>query len=339
MKKEIDSYNKTLFYEGENAKVSLKVDLPKKLYKYYSLSNYSFKNLKDKKIHFSHPYDLNDLMDGSLWLWDLNSFYEEYSKDVKNPLTFQEIQKDIYQNHSNEYYKHRGVLCLTNSFNNKLFWPHYTSEQGFCIEFNSQEFLNSFGKEEYMIFPISYEPLKQIKFNDYIIKTIKNKKAEINANLPLLYALSFKDEIWEYENEWRILLKKDNLGELSHPLNTIGDLKYNLENKEIQKRNIPYNSKSIAKIILSTLFFNKNRFNFQVISKNKTIFHFRKKYTSDNSLLIGFLEEIKDEFNDKIYQLDRVFDPESSSFANKILFKIKIIELDFDKLIIERKKL
>jgi hypothetical protein len=37
----IESYNKTLFYENGEAKISLKVEKPEKLYKYYSLSEKS----------------------------------------------------------------------------------------------------------------------------------------------------------------------------------------------------------------------------------------------------------------------------------------------------------
>lgn len=253
----IEAYNKTLYYQGDKVKISLKTEIPEKFYKYYSLSFYSVKNLVDKNIHFSHPYNLNDIMDGNLQLWDLEEFYQEVMQESKCKIDEFAFRKDIVQNKSFEFYKHRGVLCLTDSFDNNLFWPHYTSEQGFCLEFNSKKFLNSFKEENIKTFPISYQPLRKINLSENINKKKELGKANIDVNLPILYALSFKDEIWKYENEWRVLLTKKNLGGISHPLNPINDIDFMDENENIKKRNIPFNSDSINKVILSNLFFHK----------------------------------------------------------------------------------
>ena len=332
----IEADNKTIYLEDKEAKVSLKVKQPPNFYKYYSLSKYSVENLKNHKIHFSHPYNLNDIMDGNLQLWDLEDFYQDFLKKSKIQMDEFTFGKEIVQKHSFEYYKHRGVLCLTESFNNKLFWPHYTSEQGFCLEFESDKFLESFSKEEVLIFPISYEPLKKINFNKYIEKEIVDGKANINAKLPLLYALSYKDSIWEYEKEWRILLRKKNLGEVSHPLNPISDEKFKEENENLKLRNISFAKNSISKIILSNLFFHKNRFNSQFRKEGIDTYTFRDNEMNDDSILYQFLNLIRSQHNDKIYQLDRDFDKANNHFLGKLYYKIKILELDFQKIVIER---
>lgn len=333
----IESYNKTLFYENGEAKISLKVEKPEKLYKYYSLSENSLNNLKDQNIHFTHPYNLNDLMDGNLQLWDLEEFYKDFAYETKGSMDELTFNKEIIQKHSFEYYKNRGVLCLTESFDNNLFWPHYTTEQGFCIEFNSSTFLESFSNADFLFFPISYEPLKKIDFKENIRKEIIQGKAKINAKLPLLYALSFKDTIWAYEKEWRILLRKKNLGEVFHPLNPISDIEFQKEIKDLRNRNIDFNYESINKVILSNLFFHKNRFNFQVRQEKKDIYFFRKKFTNENNILYKFFEELKENYNDKIFQLDKDYEKETNRFKSKLFYSIKILELDFDKIVIERK--
>ncbi len=347
MNKKIESSNKTIFYEGQEATVSLKVDLPEKLYKYYALTERTLKNLVDQKIHFSHPYSLNDIMDGSFMLWDTTDFYNDYLISAENPANKEDFADAFYHSQTEQYYKHRGVLSLTDSFDNKLFWPHYTSEQGFCIEFETNNFLERFKTEgEVIIFPISYEPLRRRNFNEHIIKSDFNSEKNINANLPILYALSFKDEIWSYEKEWRILLKKDFLGEVSHPLNHISDLQYDNEIKNLINRNIPYNYDSINKIILSILFFHKDRFNLgysepsltntDSVNCTRIIYYFRKMNTVDNKLLIDFLTEIKNKFGQKIFQLDKVFDESTNIFVNKLKYRIVIIDIDFDRVVIEK---
>src|SRR5690606_21384251 len=149
--------------------------------------------------------------------------------------------------------------------------------------------------------PIDYGRLERINFKDYVAETTKDDKVSVNVNLPIIYTLAVKDEIWEYENEWRIILKKENLGKISHPLRIIDDKTYEEESKTLINRNINYNNNSISKIILSTLFFNHNRFN-KIESNNENLKYYFRNFDKP---LFDFLLELKNKYSNKIFQIDR----------------------------------
>lgn len=340
----IESYNKILkFNENKSdVEVILKTEVPKKLYKYYALNNWSINNLIDEKIHFSHPYTLNDIMDGNFQLLNVDKTYEKFiTRTNRRDVSKTEFTKELYKK-SNEYYKHIGVFCLTDSFSNNLFWPHYTFEQGFSVEFNSKKFLSSFDNEKIKTIPISYEKLKSIDLDKYTIENsvVINGRPELetNINLGLYYVLSFKDCIWKYENEWRIVLKKENLGDLAHPLNLIDNQLYEEQLKNLNNRNININADSIEKIILSNLFFHKSRFCNQIRNEDIETFIFRNRNEDEikqSKILFSFFQELKGKFNERLYQIDKHLDPVKNEFESKITFKLKIIKLDKNKLVIE----
>ncbi len=342
----IESYNKILKFNDDKSDVEviLKTEIPEKLYKYYALNERSLTNLIDKKIHFSHPYTLNDIMDGNFQLLNVDKIYKKFiDRTNRKDISQTEFTKELYKK-SNEYYKHIGVFCLTDSFSNNLFWPHYTFEQGFSVEFNSKILLSSFHNEKIKTFPISYEKLKSIDLDKYAIENSVlingQPKIETNINLGLYYVLSFKDCIWKYENEWRIVLKKENLGDLAHPLNLIENELYGEQWEKLKNRNTDMKADSIEKIILSNLFFHKSRFCSQTRDKDNETFIFRKRNeyeTEQSRILYTFFQELKEKFNEKLYQIDKHLDPVKNEFESRITFKIKVIKLDKNKVVIERK--
>lgn len=329
---ELKLKEKSFFLIGQDLKVKTEREIPSKLYKYFSVNKYSVLNLIANKIHFSHPFKLNDIMEGSGQLWDLTEFIKEYESETKrNPL---DIIKLVTQYLTEDVFQHRGVLCLTEKFNNNLFWPHYTSELGFCIEFATDEFLKSFASENFMFFPIDYDDLRPINFNKFITRESQGNKIAINAQLPLTYAMSIKDKIWSYEDEWRIILTKENLGKVSHPLHIIDKEQYEKELSELINRNIHYDNNSINRIILSTLFFSNSRFLNKVeVNDYVKEYYFR----SDDKYLFQFLLEVFQNYNDKIFQIDR--DIDQGIIVSKINYKIKILYLNENYVTIESEKL
>ena len=69
--------------------------------------------------------------------------------------------------------------------------------------------------------------------------------------------LSVKDKNWKYENEWRIILYKKSLGNVSL-VNDFNDI------KELIDRKVNFNHNYISKIILAPMFFNKELFQSEV---------------------------------------------------------------------------
>ena len=328
----LNTNKKTFFLKESNVIVELKIDIPKKLYKYFSINEKSLENLKNNKVHFSHPFNLNDIMEGNTQLWDLKDFIKEYQQNTNFNYNEQQISQFINQELPEEVFKHRGVLCLTTNFNNNLFWPHYTSETGICIEYNSDFFLQSFKNLDYIIFPMDYKTLDRINFNEYIITTKINNQVDVNVNLPIIYSLSVKDKIWEYEEEWRIVIKKDNLGKISHPLKIIDDSTFKEEKSSLTNRNITYNPKSIEKIIFSTLFFSNKIFN--KIEKNNG--NYKYYFREGNEIFVNFFYELKKSFYKKLYQVDRNVN-QNGEIISELLFKIEIVKINNTFVIIKRK--
>lgn len=328
----IETLSKTIYFNHEtnDVDVDIKVSIPLKFYKYLNINERSVENFKNNKIHFSHPFKLNDLMEGNTQLWDLEEYIKHYQEKTDHPKEY--ILKFLSQDSLEEAFIHRGVLCLTTKFNNNLFWPHYTNEQGVCLEFKTDKFLQSFENEDYFLFPIDYGELKRINFKDYVIETKQKGRVSVDFNLPIIYTLAVKDNIWKYENEWRIILKKKDLGKISHPLRIIDNKTLEEECKSLDNRNIHYNNDSISKIILSTLFFSHHRFNKCEFQRENIKYYFRN---SDNPLF-DFLLELKNNFNDKIFQIDREI-IENNQIVSKLNYQVEIIEITSKYIIINRK--
>lgn len=236
MKPKLLSLENTSFELSNNSKnieINVNLDEPKKLYKYYSLSDYSLKGLKKSTLYFSHSNLLNDVMDGNFMLWDMTKFIEKYKKDkcIKYELD-NEIKKSILKQITKPFLECRGVLSLSDTYKNELLWAHYTNETGFCIELDTIKLKNNLYENnlenDYFFFPISYGKLKQIDFSEYINYEVEQKNSKfcskkVNAMLPILYCFAQKDYTWKYENEWRILLRHKKFNSVSFPIDIIND--------------------------------------------------------------------------------------------------------------------
>ena len=107
------------------------------------------------------------------------------------------------------------IGCLATDPKNRLMWSHYTdSHKGFCIEYD----FNSL-KDEVLPFPIIYSenrPLVPWKAAiDHTPESIKEATADLTLGLLT------KDQTWEYENEWRVLLPAANPPDLKVPITAI----------------------------------------------------------------------------------------------------------------------
>jgi hypothetical protein len=111
--------------QNKDLEVKVNEPLPDRLYKYFSINKNSIENFITSKVHFSNPFKLNDIMEGSSLLWNLDSFIDEYR--IETGKDWHEMFEYVSKIVPEEFFAHRGVLCLTESFDNNLFWPHYTS--------------------------------------------------------------------------------------------------------------------------------------------------------------------------------------------------------------------
>ena len=92
-----------------------------------------------------------------------------------------------------------GSLCT--DYRNPLMWAHYAdSHKGFCIEFDCSTEID----KTLQLFPVIYsKDIVKMPWK-YCLTSEGTKDPEFSARL--IQAVLTKDDVWKYENEWRILL-------------------------------------------------------------------------------------------------------------------------------------
>ena len=106
------------------------------------------------------------------------------------------------------------IGCLSTDYKNRLMWSHYAdSHKGFCIEYDFSDTGSDIFNRAFL-FPVVYsEKRPAVPWKAALVDNSENR---IEARMQMTKTLLTKDAVWEYENEWRILLKNDN-AELKMP--------------------------------------------------------------------------------------------------------------------------
>lgn len=156
------------------------VELPNIIYKYRDWSEtYHKRFISHLEIFFASPETFEDNFDccnpTRFDLLTKEQIYEYFmwSSKIDNPnftrqqhrffarnwskksaVNDKRIVKEFIENSVKEYYKHQGILSLTENHNNDFMWQKYANkETGFCIGYNTRElfqFLGSGGEVEYV---------------------------------------------------------------------------------------------------------------------------------------------------------------------------------------------
>lgn len=123
--------------------------------------------------------------------------YPDKQEDISN---FKKAINNASNNLSNFmkglYYV--GSLCT--SYKNRLMWSHYAdSHKGFCIEYDFREV-----KGEGLLLPVYYSNNRPL----FPMQIFSESRDESMAELyrQVIMGVLTKDKVWEYENEWRILI-------------------------------------------------------------------------------------------------------------------------------------
>lgn len=318
-----------------NVKISLNkdIEIPELTYKYYYFNSNSLNSIKNETIHFGHSFTMNDLMDGNFLLWDFEDFLLDYMKERNLDMNFKEFyHKNLIRTLSRDFLKHVGYFCLRENFHNDLLWTHYTNERGFCVEYNTKELLENFKSLQMYFVPINYDELKQINFKKNSLKTIKNNKVNIEANIPLFYSLVNKEKFWSYEKEWRIIVRDEKFDSVSHPLEFNIEQILEFEYDAIKNRNLKINDNCINRIILSTYFFDNNRFDMSQENGNQIIYKFKNNDGKAN--LKEFITILMNRYNNKVYQVAKYL--ENGKVIRNIKYKIEFLRITENYCEIER---
>ncbi len=91
-----------------------------------------------------------------------------------------------------------GSLCT--SYKNRLMWSHYAdSHKGFCIEYDFSKV-----KGAGLLLPVYYSNNRPLFSMQIVSKSRDESVAELYRQV--MMGVLTKDKVWEYENEWRILV-------------------------------------------------------------------------------------------------------------------------------------
>lgn len=313
--------------------------LPSELYKYYSSSKNSFDCVINEFLFFSHPEMLNDLIDSTKFLLDFSNCDEEKYNGIMKYLSktyegridngtipsFEAAKSNNFAQMSTLIYydkfSNKGTLSLSENKYDTLMMAHYANESGFVLELDiaklEQHLNDVYTKNNIFIYPMNYD--KKVARIDYF-KNVKHKKEQtfdfsytdspkriIKHDLidlvPILYITSIKNDVWTYEKEWRILLRKGSMGMAKDPLRFS---EYHVDNLETEKRKINYNRECLKKIILGPLFLNNKFFKEKIFDINKTNnFILNIEYLIEEKLLDSFRQFLKiissEKFVEKVY--------------------------------------
>lgn len=151
--------------------------MPRSLYKYFSLNNFSINNLQNDYIYLSNPKDFNDPFDCN------RNLIIEKQKQLRNWQYVEQLNdiSDI------------GIASFSEYGMEPLLWSHYAnSYRGFCIKFNLESLIKSQNDSV---------KLKKVIYSDSP-QVISEKHPFSNY---YHYLLKLKN--WNYESEWRLLFE------------------------------------------------------------------------------------------------------------------------------------
>lgn len=205
----------------------------KLLFKFSPINVNSIKLLINSQIWFSSFDKLNDPFEGQFEIESMElpndemlfEFYEKGKfnfsfdgikdriKDIKiNPNYF---YKDIKLELRRTHFKRWRIACFSQISDEILMWSHYADEhKGICLIFDKEKLINNellrmahFNVKDFDYDSVSYDKKERLK-----VKFAK--KENYIMHLSNARELSFtKLKCWEYESEYRILLKENPITE------------------------------------------------------------------------------------------------------------------------------
>ncbi|MDN2662648.1 DUF2971 domain-containing protein [Psychromonas sp. 14N.309.X.WAT.B.A12] len=190
------------------------LNIPKKLYKYESVSVQSLVNLKSQTVYFAPPSGFNDPYDCALKAQiaeptdsEIESLREVYlakdcPKEVKEKLdkaSLKELKpglfrtaKDASEQIIDNFIRSRGVSCFSEVSDELLMWAHYADKYtGFCLEFSTNHEL--------------FERARKVDYVENIpLLNIKSIYADGDRD-EMMNLFCTKSKSWAYEKEWRVI--------------------------------------------------------------------------------------------------------------------------------------
>lgn len=120
-------------------------------------------------------------------------------------LKFKDAFEKIEQNLNVKLCSLFKVCCFSTDYKNKLMWSHYAdSHRGICVEY---DFSDAY-KNNMPLLPVCYSKNRmKVPWSEAISQSAE-QQSKLTASF--MKALLTKDEIWRYEQEWRILVSAED---------------------------------------------------------------------------------------------------------------------------------
>ncbi len=245
-------------------------DYPRSVYKFFSLEEYHKEAFLRNYLFPSHPYHLNDLMDGEFYTIDMRGIsidiYNkikqqmfEYSPLMINKAFAKQLNPYIDKNRKilqcaimASFFSYGGIVSLSscNRFS-ELMWAHYAQENGFMIEFDTKRLLESIvGSDKNKdVYNKLYFRKIVYKQHPISISYLRNQDIEkIN-----LFNATQKNQDWSYEKEWRIIVSSNQ--ELGLPESVYAE---DEQMTNVSRRKLYYDKSAIKRIYLGKKFWVSN---------------------------------------------------------------------------------
>jgi len=172
------------------------------IYKYFSVTEYTLKNLMENKICFNSIENFNDPFEGyGKFTIDVGRGGKEYFDSINMGDIEEKFARNLGERLQEAVNQKKRILCLTEDYNNPLMWAHYAdSHKGFCVEYRQAD-LEKLNVE-----------LKRVEYcerpDQIDLSALDNKFG--NEEMKKVEKLLFcKSKEWSYEKEWRALLTVD----------------------------------------------------------------------------------------------------------------------------------
>jgi hypothetical protein len=184
------------------------ISVPKYLYKYFAINEFSLDSLENGYIYLSNPKDFNDPFDCN------RNLIAEKQKELKD-WQYVERLNDI---------SNIGISCFSENGTEPLLWSHYAnSYHGFCLKFNVESLIDT---------QVDSVKLKRVIYSQ--APEVISQEHPFSS----YYQYLLKLNNWNYEQEWRLLFQNPNNSEhrFYYDKNCIEEISVGYKNMDISDK-------------------------------------------------------------------------------------------------------
>lgn len=180
-----------------------------KIYKYCSIDNYLYENIKNANFVYSRPSNFNDpfelrpivKFDGDDWHKE-NVFTN--SNEINKLINLCRDFNDPNHMNGSHLIKRIFVACFSKTYDNTLMWSYYSDgHRGICYEFDiPDEIYNSMGFKD--VIYVHTRPEINIKLVNPLKRNESDNSAINKESNDFSQLVTFKSIVWSHEKEVRV---------------------------------------------------------------------------------------------------------------------------------------